>query len=225
MPFKRTKYAAKSKPTSRATRNGGRTFKSLPLIRSIVPRGTNGLPREFRTTLVYHDSFGVTGALTGQAFNMNSLFDPDNTGVGHQPMYFDQLMVLYNHYKVVKSKLSVVATSTVATPSIAVLYRDDDGVGATSLNSAVETANAKHAPYCLSTYARLSMNYDAAAVFGSAWQNQDSLIGSIAASPAELSTVQMTMAAADQATSVLTLCSWKIVFDVIFTELKTVAGS
>lgn len=53
----------------------------------------------------YAESIGlITGAAgivtSQQSYNLNSLYDPDKTGVGHQPYYYDQLAVLYQRYKV-----------------------------------------------------------------------------------------------------------------------------
>lgn len=36
-----------------------------------------------------------------QLVNLNSLFDPNRTGVGHQPYGFDQLTTIYNRYRVI----------------------------------------------------------------------------------------------------------------------------
>jgi hypothetical protein len=48
-------------------------------------------------------------AATGrQEFSMNSLFDPDFTGTGAQPAYFDQLSLLYNRYRVYGSAIKVI---------------------------------------------------------------------------------------------------------------------
>ncbi len=56
-----------------------------------------------RSVLRYADTFtmttGVPG-LTTQVMNLNSLFDPDRTGTGHQPRGFDQLSTLYSRYRV-----------------------------------------------------------------------------------------------------------------------------
>jgi len=40
-------------------------------------------------------------------FSANGLYDPNITGVGHQPTGFDQLMVLYQEYLVIKSRIKV----------------------------------------------------------------------------------------------------------------------
>ncbi len=43
---------------------------------------------------------------------MNSLFDPDRTGGGHQPMYFDQLCpTVYNRYRVTACAYKVVISN------------------------------------------------------------------------------------------------------------------
>ena len=57
---------------------------------------------------------------------MNSLFDPDQTGTGHQPYYFDQFAALYNRYTVLGSKLtaefsllpSAIATAQPSGPAV-----------------------------------------------------------------------------------------------------------
>jgi hypothetical protein len=54
-------------------------------------------------TLKYCDVYNftlTTGTATNQVMNLNSLFDPDRTGTGHQPYGYDQLATLYNRYRV-----------------------------------------------------------------------------------------------------------------------------
>lgn len=49
------------------------------------------------------------GVLTAsiRIWSANGLFDPDISGVGHQPRGFDQLMALYDHYICIKSAIQV----------------------------------------------------------------------------------------------------------------------
>ncbi len=52
------------------------------------------------------------GTILDHVFSANGMFDPDITGVGHQPIGFDQWMgTFFNHYIVVGSKIHVRAYS------------------------------------------------------------------------------------------------------------------
>lgn len=68
-----------------------------------------------RTVLNYQTSISLnptanvlnaTGTNVYQ-FSSNGLFDPDITGTGHQPMYFDNYSAVYKRYRVVKSAITV----------------------------------------------------------------------------------------------------------------------
>jgi hypothetical protein len=82
--------------------------------------GISPLPHTLRTKLKYAEHVvitGTSGALGLYVFNASSLYDPNYTGTGHQPRGFDQLMPLYDHFVVTKSRAKVqfVPTSTSAT--------------------------------------------------------------------------------------------------------------
>lgn len=70
----------------------------------------------------------TSGVIGSKVFRANSIFDPDYTGTGHQPMGHDTWESLYNHYVVLGSKISVrlMPTSTSNTaPGIAGIYLTD----------------------------------------------------------------------------------------------------
>lgn len=61
-------------------------------------------------TLKYSQNITLTNLTTvasNQVFRLNSIFDPDFTGGGHQPYGFDQLAALYNRYRVLKTHWKV----------------------------------------------------------------------------------------------------------------------
>lgn len=53
---------------------------------------------------------GASGIAASNIFSANGLFDPNITGVGHQPRGFDQLMSLYDHYVVTNCKVELFVT-------------------------------------------------------------------------------------------------------------------
>lgn len=67
-----------------------------------LPKG--GFADSVITKLVYTSPYNVSdgGAVTqrNRQWNVNSLYDPDLTGTGTQPMGFDQLATIYNKYQV-----------------------------------------------------------------------------------------------------------------------------
>lgn len=81
--------------------------KALPLF-----------PFRTRKNLTYSSAFiGVSsgaGTIGTYVLSANGLFDPDITGTGGQPMGFDQMMVFYNHYTVIRSRIKLMAKATSA---------------------------------------------------------------------------------------------------------------
>lgn len=78
-------------------------------------RGPSGFPDRVLVKLRYCDNFNLEGALTPgfNRFRGNSCFDPDYTGVGHQPYAFDQWSAFYGIYRVYGSKIRVQATPVI----------------------------------------------------------------------------------------------------------------
>lgn len=71
----------------------------------------------------------TSGVATTYVFRANGMYDPDFTGVGHQPLYFDQMGTVYNHWYVVASKIKwtfVPDGTSVQAPYRITCYVDDD---------------------------------------------------------------------------------------------------
>lgn len=100
-------------------------------IRRPLPIG--GFPRSLKVKLRYVQTFTlnpVAGGIAVQAFRANSLYDPDQTGVGHQPSNYDRLTDIYDRYTVLGSKCTVKpvqASTTGYQPGTLVLHLSENG--------------------------------------------------------------------------------------------------
>lgn len=90
-----------SKPRRRAPR---RKITNVNLV-SMTP-----IAQRYITKMKYSQPavLAVTNGYV-QVMNLNSVFDPDRTGVGHQPYGFDQLAALYNRYRVIGCSYNITA--------------------------------------------------------------------------------------------------------------------
>ncbi|WP_445779180.1 hypothetical protein, partial [Shewanella sp.] len=73
------------------------------------------LPARVITRHAYVDGRNLTnssGALASWQFRLNSMYDPDYTAAGHQPMGFDQVSQNYGRYLVHKVKITIQAHYT-----------------------------------------------------------------------------------------------------------------
>lgn len=85
--------------------------------RRSLPSG--GFPDKKAVRLKYVEFITLNPTAAGSAvpiinhFRANSLFDPNYSGVGHQPRGFDEHAALYDHYTVIGSKIKVTFESDV----------------------------------------------------------------------------------------------------------------
>jgi hypothetical protein len=90
-------------------------------VRSSVSRGA--VPLTYRSTLRYVETIAFTTGAAGvmgseQTMLLNSLFDPNFTGTGHQPNGFDQLAALYNKYYVESCTITLLWSTIGSTADI-----------------------------------------------------------------------------------------------------------
>ena len=98
-------------------------------------------PPRLQRTLRYSDHMFMTatsGAVTTQVFAANDCYDPDVTGTGHQPMGFDQMMLFYNHFTVIKSRIIVTFSNSSTTPSAACIRQDAAASPITTISRVIE---------------------------------------------------------------------------------------
>jgi len=83
---------------------------------------------------------GAVGAVGGYVFSANGCFDPNITGTGHQPMGFDQMMLMYEQATVVKSRVSF-SVNNASAANIAAgvgVYLSPDTTVLTSMSRSLE---------------------------------------------------------------------------------------
>nr|QXP07627.1 MAG: putative capsid protein [Arizlama virus] len=94
-------------------------------------RACNGFPRSRFVKLTYADFWTLaSGAGASHAFNnfkINSLYDPDDSGVGGQPSLFDQWAAFFNRYKVYGVRVSAHFTAVTDTNMLVGIYGGGPG--------------------------------------------------------------------------------------------------
>jgi len=112
-----------------------------------------GFPPSYDCKLKYVETFqfsSLLGVISNQVYSLNSLYDPNVTGVGHQPLFYDQITAVYGRYKVYDVDVRITATNRSDTPfDIVVAY----GQGSNTFSS---INNAKEQSY--STFYTLGSN-------------------------------------------------------------------
>ncbi len=81
----------------------------------------------------------------------NTLFDPDKTGIGHQPLYYDQLTSLYRRYRVHASTITVELLNATISSHIA-FTPTTDGTYPATLNDALEATYTCSMPVSSSVF-------------------------------------------------------------------------
>lgn len=113
---------------------------------SLTYRGI-GMPDRFTTSLKYTmvlDRDVSSASYLEYNFVANGMYDPDITGVGHQPAFFDQLMAFYDHYTVNSSMIKVTPIPDASDSKVPSLYSlmlvDGTGRGGTLFTGGAEEA-------------------------------------------------------------------------------------
>lgn len=87
---------------------------------------------------------GIGGVTATHMFSANGVYDPDISGTGHQPIGFDQLMLAYEHYSVIRSKITVGFVNNSSYAVRAGIYLSPDGSATTDPGDLIENGLIKH---------------------------------------------------------------------------------
>lgn len=113
-----------------------------------------GIPDRLFANLAYdQNALSLVNASTSGTylFSGNSCFDPDTSGIGHQPMYFDQLNQLYNRYRVHKTQIIFELTSSTIASHVTITPTTD-GSWPVDLRQALESTYTSSIPISSSVF-------------------------------------------------------------------------
>lgn len=105
MVYAKSKFSTKRRTVVKPTKRV-KYVKKYPK-KWVIPR--NPFPLKTIAKLRYCETVrldATTGSSASYLFRANSIFDPNFTGVGHQPYGRDTYESIYNHYRVLKSRIS-----------------------------------------------------------------------------------------------------------------------
>lgn len=159
-----------------------------------VQTSTSPLPKtfNFRTRYV-EESISLQPTLSIPAthvFSFMSLYDPDVTGGGHQPIGYDQLMLMYDHYTVIGARAKITATNTdpVNTQRM-VCHVQDSATLHTNMEEVMENGNVKYVFLGASDSGSATktsvITFSPKKFFGRSPLDGDKYQGTIASSPSE----------------------------------------
>lgn len=129
MPRRRNpKFKKKPRKIYRRKKSSKMTTYGKSMFGPIAPRYVGQL--KYVEELIISLSSSIT---SDYVFNLNSLFDPNQTSTGHQPYGYDTLTTLYNRYRVYKTgyKITVYPTVSVNGTTWIVLNNSQSSMGGT----------------------------------------------------------------------------------------------
>lgn len=134
--------------TAPRTRRIRRKYKGKFKRRYYMPRAARGgFPTFKKSRHRYVQEITLNAAandIDKYVFRANCMYDPSLTGIGHQPMGFDQHMQFYDHFTVIGSRIKVQfvdANTSVSNPPFFGVLLSDNGTRSTDaadVNSLLE---------------------------------------------------------------------------------------
>jgi len=226
------RYSRKARKTTGKGKPARQTQNKATVPKDMVVFG-QGLPKRAMVTHKYRDVFSYTSTLGGIAnylWKANGIYDPNTTGGGHQPLYFDQFAALYDHWYVVGSKVRfriLPVPGNTTNIGVATFVNDDGTVLGTDITMVAEQHKAKMTSFGVNVERPqiLTLNYSAKKTYGGTIVGNSKQEGSSSNDPTELSYYALSFQSLDFATSASINVEVEIDYIVVWTELRDMAAS
>jgi len=233
MPPKRVNPAGSTAKKQRTTTTTKKPYirKSNTLLNTV--NLGKGFPLKSQMTHRYVETTGLTctsGVITNFRYSCNGMHDPNHTGVGHQPYYYDQLTAIYAHYTVIKSKMKLTCTPALSgsLPCAIVCYINDDTTSVpTDIDNAIEAQQGtyKIMPQGAGDSVVIYSYWDAVKMFGPSPMANDNLQGTSGANPPEQSFYNIVFGSLDKTNTTSCFITVEIEYTAMWDELRDIASS
>lgn len=213
---------------TQGTRYPGNDTTFASPVSVVFPKSVIGFPDRLETVLKYSETINYNGsaAPTAQKWSMNSLFDPNNSGSGHQPSFFDTFSAVYGRYYVKRFKVDMefINLSSSIGAFVVTCYSDQDISG----NTVEQLIESKYAQMRTLGLAASGKNIvrtflpwmETPKLMGQPITEPDpSMYSSVSASPSDIAWAFSKVAAVDGLTNVNIACKAVLYFDAIFKDL------
>jgi hypothetical protein len=192
-------------------------------------RAPKGFPKKMFMTHEYRETKPIVctaGAINSYQFSCNGMYDPNITGTGHQPMYFDQMSAIYDHYTVFKSEIIYEFLVKTADQMVGCYIDDDTSITNDPVLCGELPTGSSH---LLSVVAIRPLvvrkRWDAKKFFGGDIYDNYNLQGTASANPVEQSYYTMVTQPFDGASSTTVLMNVTIRYQAVWDELKNIGSS
>lgn len=129
---------ASKKPKYTATKNPKARMSLLKRTNTITPNKTTRVVMKYADLAIQLNP-GAAGAAASYVYCVNGLYDPNVTGIGHQPAGFDEYMAIFQEYVVLGAHVKVSFTNSDTTyPAIVGMSYSDSNVTTTDFRRYVE---------------------------------------------------------------------------------------
>lgn len=145
MPERKTRL--RRKPRRRRYERKMRRYRNTSMFaqKGKLPIGKRFLfkTRYYETDLSVNPTAG--GFASSYVFSANGLYDPNITGTGHQPVGFDQLMTMYDHYTVIGARIRAwFANEDTGQNQVVGIYASDGATTETDPRVIIENGMGKY---------------------------------------------------------------------------------
>jgi len=187
-----------------------------------------GFPDRLVVKLRYADYISLvctSGALAKQVMRMNSIYDPDLSSTGHQPLYHDTYAGIYDHYAVISSVAHIEIVNPSAVALLVGCVNDDDSSSSTTFQTLMEQSHGQTAELTGITGSRshvaMTAKFDAKQTLGIDPFRSEQYKTSTGANPAEDSNLVIWGLPFDGSTTLTFNLRVTVEYTVLFTELTT----